>query len=286
MPLRVVFAGVLVSIIFGFSFLFTKNALDYLSPLTFLSYRFFIAFVFFLILLIFGVIKLEKKPYWKLSILILFQPVLYFVFETYGVQKINSSEAGMIIALIPIVVNVLAVFMLKEKGDLFHYVAVGLGFLGIVLIVGFNLSGGILIGRTFMFLAVLSGALYSIYSRKFSKQFSPVEITFFMMLAGAVFFTLISVLKGEFEIKLNVQTVSSGIYLGVLSSSVAFFLLNYMINRASPIVTTLFSNLTTVISVIAGVAFRNEHVGLQQICGMILIILSLLITAIKKQSKW
>jgi drug/metabolite transporter (DMT)-like permease len=236
-----------------------------------------------MILLVSGVIKLGKKPYWKLFALILFQPVLYFIFETYGVQRINSSEAGMIIALIPVVVNVLAAFMLKEKGDLFHYILVGAGFLGVVLIIGFDLSKGTLLGKIFMFFAVLSGALYSIYSRKFSKQFSPEEITFFMMMTGAIFFTLMSIMKGEFEIQFNIQTISSGIYLGILSSAGAFFLLNYMINKASPIVTTLFSNLTTVISVIAGIAFRNEMVGLQQILGMLLIISSLLVTTIRRQ---
>ncbi|PLV59756.1 DMT family transporter [Thermotoga sp. KOL6] len=282
MTARVVIAGLLNSLIFGFSFLFTKNALDFVSPLNFLSYRFTVAFLSYIVLLLFGVIKLKRKPYWKLWKLVLFQPVLYFLFETFGIQRINSSEAGMIIAFIPIVVNVLAIFLLKEKGDFVHYLLVGLGFLGVTLIVGVNITPGNVIGKVYMLLAVFSGAMYSILSRKLSKEFAPSEITFFMMMAGAVFFNLLRFVEGDFSFVFNVSVIVGALYLGILSSTVAFFLLNYMINKVSPIVTTLFSNLTTVISVIAGVLFRNETVKVQQILGMITIIFSLVVVNLRK----
>ncbi|MDK2785660.1 MAG: hypothetical protein PWQ80_339 [Thermotoga sp.] len=282
MPLKVIIAGLLYSTIFGFSFLFTKNALDYVSPLTFLSLRFLVAFLSYLLLMVFGFIRLQRKPYWKLWKLVLFQPVLYFLFETYGVQRINSSEAGMIIALIPVVVNVLAIFLLKEKGDLIHYLLVGMGFLGVSLIVGFNITPGSLSGKIFMLLAVFSGAMYSVLSRRFSKEFSPNEITFFMMMTGAVFFTAFSVASGDFRPVFNFHVMIGALYLGVLSSTLAFFLLNYAIKRVSPIITTLFSNFTTVVSVIAGVVFRGERLGIQQIFGMVLIIVSIFISTFRK----
>ncbi|AAD36094.1 membrane protein [Thermotoga maritima MSB8] len=285
MDLRVLLSGLAYSTIFGLSFLFTKNALDYVTPLTFLSFRFIVAFLSYLLLLITGAVKLGKKPYWKLWKLVLFQPVLYFLFETYGLQRVNSSEAGMIIALIPIVVNLLAPFILKEKGDLLHYLLVGMGFLGVSLIVGFNITPGNIVGKVFMLLAVLSGAMYSVFSRKFSKEFTPTEITFFMMMTGAVFFTLLSLSTGDFRPVFNVDVVIGALYLGVLSSTVAFFLLNYAIRKLSPIFTTLFSNFTTVVSVIAGVVFRNETVGIQQIAGMGLIISSLIIMSLRRSYK-
>ncbi|MCD6551191.1 DMT family transporter [Thermotoga sp.] len=286
MPSKVIIAGLLYSTIFGFSFLFTKNALDHVSPLTFLSLRFLVAFFSYLLLMVLRLVKLQRKPYWKLWKLVLFQPVLYFLFEAYGVQKINSSEAGMIIALIPVVVNMLAIFLLKEKGDLLHYFLVGLGFLGVSLIVGFNITPGSASGKIFMLLAVLSGAMYSILSRKFSKGFTPGEITFFMMMTGAIFFTAFSIVAGNFKPVFNLHVITGALYLGVLSSTLAFFLLNYAIKRVSPIVTTLFSNFTTVVSVVAGVVFRGERVGIQQIVGMVLIIASILTSAIRKKKNF
>lgn len=283
MHFTVILAGIGVSLIFGLSFLFTKNALDYLSPMTLLSYRFLVALIFFIILLTFRLLKLEKKPYWKLWKLVLFQPVLYFIFETYGVERINSSEAGMIVALIPIVVNLLAIFMLKEKADLSHYSLVSLGFVGVVFIVGVDLSSENLLGKMLMLLAVLSAGFYTIFSRKLSKEFTPQQITFFMMLSGFLFFTIVALITEEMKFVPNPQAFVSVLYLGVFSSAAAFFLLNYMVKRASPTFTTLFSNLTTVISVLAGVIFRNETVKTQQIFGMILILLSLSLATLRRE---
>ncbi len=277
MSWKVVLAGVCVSLIFGFSFLFTKNALDHLNPLTFLSYRFFVASVLFVALKFFGVVRFEKKPYWKLWRLIVFQPILYFLFETMGVARINSSEAGMIVALIPIVVNVLAIFMLKERGDSVHYTLLITSFLGSVLIVGFDLTAQNLLGKLLMLLAVFSAAFYTIIARKLSKEFTPEEISFFMMISGFIFFTLVSMLAGQFGLAFNVHIVSAALYLGILSSAVAFFLLNYMVKHASPILTSLFSNLTTVVACLAGVAFRGERIGSEQILGVTIVLTSLFV---------
>lgn len=285
MSWKVVFAGVCISFIFGFSFLFTKNALDYLSPIVFLSYRFFVASVFFLLLAAFRVIKLQKKPYWKLWKLVIFQPVLYFLFETTGLERISSAEAGMIIALIPIFVNVLAVLLLKERHDRVHYALLTASFVGSVLIVGFNMNAENLLGKFLLLLAVLSAAFYTILARKFSQEFAPSEISFFMMLTGFFFFSVVSVVSGQFRFVLNVHTVSAALYLGVLSSAVAFFLHNYMVRNASPALTSLFSNLTTVVACFAGVIFRNERIGLQQILGVIIVLSSLFLIAYRNRQK-
>ncbi|MCS7174841.1 DMT family transporter [Pseudothermotoga sp.] len=283
MSLKVILSGFCVSLIFGLSFLFTKNALDYVEPLTFLSYRFFVGSLFFLLLALTRVIKLERRPYWKLWKLVIFQPILYFLFETFGLQKISSAEAGMIVALIPIVVNVFAAFLLKEKGDLFHYILVINGFVGSILIVGFNISAQNFTGKLFMLFAVLSAALYNISARKLSKEFSPYEITFFMMISGFIFFSLMSLVSERFRIVLNVSTVFGALYLGVFSSAVAFFLLNYMVKHASPILTSLFSNFTSVVALVAGMFFRSESVEIRQIFGICIVLISLFLIAYRKR---
>jgi drug/metabolite transporter (DMT)-like permease len=229
------------------------------------------------------VVRFEKKPYWKLWRLIIFQPILYFLFETMGVARINSSEAGMIVALIPIIVNVLAIFMLRERADSIHYALLLTGFLGSVLIVGFDLTAQNLLGKLLMLLAVFSAAFYTINARKLSKEFTPEEISFFMMISGFIFFTLASMLAGQFKLLLNVHTVSAAMYLGILSSAVAFYLLNYMVKHASPILTSLFSNLTTVVACLAGVVFRGERIGSEQILGVTIVLASLFVMTIRSR---
>lgn len=227
-------------------------------------------------LALFGFIKIGKKPYWKLWRVSIFQPVLYFIFETNGLKYANSSEAGMLIAMIPIVVVLLSPILLKEKIKWYQVFFAFMSFIGVVLIVGnnFELSSS-LFGKLLIIGAVFSAALYNIFSRKLSKEFSPEEITFFMMVTGFLFFTFLSLLSGQFSLSFNLPVALGAIYLGILSSTVAFFLVNYMVSKVSPTITSLFSNLTTIVSVLAGSFVRKEVITGFQILGMILILSAL-----------
>ena len=62
-------------------------------------------------------------------------------------------------------------------------------------------------------------------------------------------------------------------YLGVLSSVVAFFLINYTLTRLKASQSAVFTNLVTVITVFAGVLIRKETFDIGQALGAIVIIL-------------
>lgn len=283
---KVYISGVAVSAIFGLSFLFTKNSIQHINVYTFLAYRFAVASIVMLLLVGVGVIRLSKKPYWKLWKVALFQPILYFVFETNGLRFATSSEAGMLIALIPIVITVLSPLLLKERIKWYQFLFAFLSFFGVFLIVASGgFEQGALVGKLLILGAVLSAALYNIFSRKLSAQFTPVETTFFMMITGFVFFFLVSIFTGQFKVTLHPAVIMGALYLGVLSSTVAFFLVNFMLSKVPPTVSSLFSNLTTVISVIAGSVIRHEKIAALQILGMVLILVSLVANSYLKSKE-
>ena len=62
------------------------------------------------------------------------------------------------------------------------------------------------------------------------------------------------------------------LYLAVLSSVAAFICLNWGTVRISVSEAALFANLTTVISIFAGVVFLHESFSLFQLCGAAIII--------------
>ncbi|MFA7054961.1 MAG: DMT family transporter, partial [Acholeplasmataceae bacterium] len=109
-------AGVIYATIFGFTFMFSKVALTYVIPIGLIAYRFLIAILVLEILRWFKVIhiRFEKKHFKHLFLVALFQPILYFLFETFGIKLTTSGEAGMMIALIPIFVTILSSIILKE----------------------------------------------------------------------------------------------------------------------------------------------------------------------------
>lgn len=274
-----------MAFIWGFSFLFTKGALDYTSPLQILGYRFGMAALLLTLLRSFGLIPIHfrGKSWRALLPLSFFQPGLYFVGETWGVKWTSASEAGMIIALVPVAVAIMARIFLGEKLQPLQTVAILASVLGVIVIVygqGGLEEGEHLWGIMALLLAVISAGAYSILSKKSSTMFNPWEITFIMMWSGTVAFNGLGMALGlwngsltDFWQPLSIRSVQGAVlYLGTLSSIGAFFLFNYMISKLSVARTAPFTNLVTVVSVLAGVLFRGESFSWDVGIGVALIL--------------
>ena len=277
-------AGLTFSSIFGFSFLLTKEGLELMTPFHLLGFRFAISFISLSILRIVGIINinLKGKNIKKLLLLALFQPGIYFICETTGMLYTTSSEAGMMIALIPVAVTILAAFILDEKPTFVQSIFVALSVGGVFFII-FNREASPIaanyIGLILLGVAVIAAGFYNIISRQLSLEFTPVEITYVMMGFGALLFNLIGIYRKNFELGsyfnllTNTDVLISVVYLGVFSSVVAFFMMNYTLSKITAAESAVFANLTTVVSIIAGVFFRNEPFFKFQVVGAVLIII-------------
>lgn len=278
-------AGIGIAVIFGLSFMFTKDALNLYKPLELLSYRFALAALILSLLVILGIAKVDfkGKPWKYLLVLSIFQPLLYFIGETFGVSQTSSSEAGMMIALIPVVVAILAVFFLGERPNKMQGISILGSVAGVIFIL--IMSGGFKIGGHFLGLlsllgAVVSGGVYNILSKKYSKHFTPVEITFVMMWVGAIGFNaayLVSRLANQdsgnsFRTIFTVAGAVPLLYLGVLSSIGAFFMFNYMLSKMPASNAAVFTNLVTVIAILAGIIVKHENFYWYQMVGGLMII--------------
>ena len=133
-------------------------------------------------------------------------------------------------------------------------------------------------GIILLFGAVLSSVAYNISSRKISAEFSAFERTYAMTLIGLIVFGAIALAENIKNPVLvvsafsNVKFTWSVVYLGFVSSVIAFVLLNYANTHLPVAKTTVFSNITTVVSVLAGVIFLNEKLTLQSGIAAVMII--------------
>lgn len=278
-------ASIATSFIFGLSFIFSKAALTITDPITLLSFRFLTAFIIMSVLVIVKIIKLnyKNKPILSLFFLAIFQPILYYIFETYGIQYSSASIAGLMIALIPILVTILGDYFLSEKPSIVQMFFIALSVAGVTYIVTMNNSGGksaSSVGILILLGAVTAAAIFNIYSRKLSTNFTPMELTYFMMGAGAVFFNFMSVLShaannslgSYFKILQNSNFIIAILYLGIFSSIVAFYLTNFALSKIEASRSAIFSNLSTIVSIIGGVVFLKEHFYFYHIIGSIMIL--------------
>lgn len=281
-------AGIFFSIIFGFSFMFSKKLMETITPMGVISYRFLVAFLTFEILRLTGLIKIKISLKQSLPIFIvgLFQPVLYFIFETYGLSKTTSAEAGLMIALIPIFVTIFSRIILKEKPRILQVLFILVSFTGVLIIQVFKPKADFnadIIGFTLLLLAVISAALFNIASRSASKKFKPYETTYFMMLMGMITFNGIYLVQLAMDQSLdryinnlwNIDVVLPILYLGIMASIIGFFLVNYSLSRLPAHVSSIYSNIATIVSVIAGYLFLNEAIEIYHFIGGLLIIIGI-----------
>ena len=129
-------ALIMAVLFWGSSFVATKIALQSFPPFCLIFFRFFAASIFFTFLLMrTGIPRLTWKTGRSLLLLALFQPVLYFSFETIGLQYTSATKASLIIATIPIVVLLLSIIILKERLRLINIIGIIVSLFGVTLLV-------------------------------------------------------------------------------------------------------------------------------------------------------
>lgn len=280
-----IIAALVVYTVWGFTFMASAIAQKYVTPFVLLAYRFVISAVLLSVPLIIGKkkINLRRKGIGYLFLLGLLEPCLYFIGEQYGVRYTNSSFSGIMIALIPIVTIFLASLILKERPTAAQWLFSFLSIAGIILITVSESSGGEVnfIGFLCLLLAVITGSLYTIVSKKISGEFSVYERTLMMQIMAAIFFTVLSLLEYRNDISAiftplkNRDFILSALYLAGFASVLGYSLFNYAVSTAPTAKVVVLCNLTTVISVLAGVLILGEPFSLLSGIGIIAVLVGI-----------
>ncbi|MEY8304435.1 DMT family transporter [Anaerosalibacter bizertensis] len=278
-------SALLYALIIGFSFLFTKVVLSISNPIDILAYRFISSFIVISVLILFKTanVKYTKEKIKKILPLAILYPLLFFGFQTFGLLNASSSEAGIILASSPVFTMILASYFLKEKTNSYQKLSIIISVLGVVYIMikkGSSIDLANFKGIILLILSALSFSGYSVMVRKLARDFTNIELSYIMITISFIFFTGLSIIKHiiegsieQFFIPLsNINFVVSILYLGVLSTLGTSLLVNYALSKLEASKMSVFGNLGTVISIIAGVIFLKEEIFYYHIIGSILII--------------
>ena len=298
-------AAVSFSAIIGFSFLFTKIALGYASPLTNLAHRYTIAALVMVVLHqtklikvslsrkdIFSIlpikVSLSRKDIFSILPMSLFYPLFFFIFQSFALQYISSSEAGILQALVPIFTLLLASAFLKEKTSLLQKFFLFLSVAGVVFIF---LSKGANFGTetaSFGFLlmlgSVLANAINNILSKAKGGRYRAMDMTAVVIFVGFVTFNTLSLTSHYLEGNIlayfaplgQVSYLLSILYLGILASIVTGSLSIYAIVRLGASTVSVFGNLGTVLTILAGALILHEPIYSYHVIGATMIIAGIL----------
>lgn len=280
---KAMLAAIFAYFVFGLSFAFSKVALEIVSPAELLFFRFFLAFLLLNLMLISGKVKknLKGKKLLPLLLLGILQPVIYFYCENYGVQMTTATFSAVVIAVVPVVTLLGGVLFLKEIPSVWQILFMILSVVGVSAMALMKGDDGTvtLAGIILLLLAVVAEAAYVALTRKLSVEYSVFERTYVMFAVGLVAFLPVCLWENGGNVAdlcsclLHSEVLIAVLFLGAACSFGAFLCLNYANTHLPVARTAAFSNLTTVISVIAGVIFLKEDFTVFTLAASVMIII-------------
>ncbi|NQF15581.1 DMT family transporter [Brevibacillus sp. HB1.3] len=288
---KAILAALLNAGITGLSFLFLKMALAVTNPVDTLAHRFTVAFIVASIPIVFGWIKLSIKPKDMLTIipLAMLYPILFFTLQAFGLVYTTSSEAGIIQATVPIFTMVMAAFFLGESSTWLQKLSTLLSVGGVVYIfamkgLGVSSGSGSSIGTILILLSAFSLAGYSVLARKMTKSFHYIDMTYMVAVLGFLFFNGWSVIRHSAEGTLSTYFVPfasstfiiSIVFLGILSSLMTSFMTNFALSKMEASKLSVFNNLSTLVTIVAGVIFLQEQLAYYHLIGAVMIIIGVI----------
>lgn len=276
-----ILAAVAGNAFWGFSYLFTRVALQETTPEIMLAIRFLISFALMNAPVLLGrqKLRLKGKKLLPLLGLAVAEPVCFFA-ESYGILHTNATFAGVMVAVAPLFAILLAALILKEYPSRRQMLYCLLPVIGVILMVLSGKSLGVVtpLGVAFLLLDCVAIAFYRLFNRWGSQEFTPFERTYMVLLACAVVFTtsaLVSV-RGDvtaFAAPLtNPRLILPVLALCLLCSIGSNMLVNYATGRMSVAKMSVFSSLITLCSTFGGVVLLGEPFSALSMLGTALIV--------------
>jgi drug/metabolite transporter (DMT)-like permease len=310
MTILVYIMAFLKNAIYGTSVFFTGKLTSSVDVLDLLASRFLLSFVAMWLLKVTKIIKVNvgikefsvknmKNGAYTLLLAALFEPVLYMFFEALGISMSSGIMAGVIFSLMPIASCISESFILKEKTSTAQKIYLLLGIIGVIYIAAkTDVTSGkdSIFGIVCLVISIICGALFMVFSRKSSKKFNAMEVTYIYCLLGMLAFNLVNVVRHIFDGNLlnyfapyfNVDNMIGFIFLSIISTIIATQMNNFALGRMQTSTMSAFGGVSTFTTVLIGVIFMNEKLYYYHYIGFALIIIRMIgvsYIAIKKDKE-
>lgn len=257
----------------GSSFVATKLLLTTMSPLWLAGIRFLIAALSLMPFLVYRYqIQAFVIPHFSVWIKIiaigLFQTAGVMIFLNIGLQYTTPATAAIIMASNPLLVAILAKWLLGEMIGYRAMAGLLLAFVGVVICIGLTQSAHLGKGEVFIILASVSWALATIINKKSQLSVNPWIVTFWQMLIGSLLIILVASFSQQ---PFNLPNSSYGwavlVWLAIPASTIAMGLWFAALDIGGATHTSGFLFLCPLFSALLSYLILGTQLSLQEIIG-------------------
>ena len=271
------------------SFAVIKIGVETLPPMTLAALRISLAAIALYGYASFNAMSIPRDcKYWGLAFLIgFFGNGLPFTLIGWGEQEIDSGLAAILMAVMPLT-TVLLVHIFSSDEPLTPQKLTGIlvGFGGVIVLVGpetLKYMGGDALRQSAVACGAFSYAIATTIAKKMTRLHPAVSGSG-VMLMGALQMIIMSLVFDQPWL-LNPSTKSwiAAAYLGLFPTALATFLYFHLLQIRGATFISFNNYIIPGLGVLWGAIFLNEHVSVQEIIALVLILSGIAIASIRKQ---
>ena len=286
------YLAIIASITFwGISYIASDISLRYMHPITLVMIRCVIAAA--LLFVVWKIkepkAKIKKKDYPRMFASGFVGIVCYFIFEFYGIKLTSPSVAAIILAAIPIISLLAQRVLGKEMLTFLKVAGVVISLVGVALVMGIGTAEQNTSSQTVGYLCMLGAALswvvFNYITIPLYDRYSPLTITTFQMIVGAVSIVPIFLVSGQSLPPVNAEVAINVLFLSVFCSAVGILFYMYALRSLGILTVTLFINIQPFVTVAAGMIILREFLTANQMLGGLLVVGAVYISTFKRRKK-
>lgn len=274
--------------IWGGMFVAVKIAVVYIPPIPLVWMRFLIAIV-----VLMGVafyqhksLKVNRKDLLLLIGVGVLGHTISIVTQEYGTMYSTAQMGSVITSATPAFMLIFAVWLLKEKMTLRKILSIILATVGVILIAGVdNVDPSKQLGALFSTIAALTWGLMSVMLKLVPSRYSPLIVNLYAVMTAIVCLTPLNLPTVEQlpwdNILNSPDVIFSVIYMGAISTSIAFLLWNKGLLLMDAGSSGLFFFFQPVVGTLLGWLILDEQVTLSFWLGSALVFIGVFLVTVK-----
>lgn len=257
------------SVLVGFSFLGVKTCIPVANSLQILVHRYNFALLALVLLFVFRIVKIDLRGRSKKNLILTAAFYIGFMaLQVVGLCFATSIEGSIIFAIVPILAQIISALFLGEKTSLVQNLFVCLTVASLILMIlagstdiSFHLGGIVL-----LLLSSLSMAISNVFMRYVREEYRPIEISAAIIIGGCIVFNIAFLVyracfgnpDAYFAPFRHTEFIIAAAYLGVGCILASAQMMSYLLSKMEAVKATIFGNVSTAISIVAGALVLGE----------------------------
>ncbi len=261
----------------GLEYIFAKQALAVMEPLTLVFFKYLIGFAVALAIKLKaeGKSLMRKKDIPIFLFCAIFGEVGYFYLEYSAMGYLPVSLVTIVLAFVPALSILIDKAVFKKKISKIMTLGILLSIIGIVLVIGVDyriLFQGRIVGYLMAFGAVIAWNLYNFLTASLHDRYGSATLTLNQIICSLLLVWPYAFTHMPVRETITMSVVGGILYLGIFSTGIGFIIFVRSLHILGPTVTAIFSNFLPVTTTLFGWLILKETILPVQMAGGAIVI--------------